>query len=924
MKPIKLSNYRLGDGIGFFLTLLVGVLLLFSKFRLGETLVRSSYDWSFDLASLSPKDIRDSEVVLVYLDEDSHKSLDQPFNRPWDRALHAQLLDRLKAQGARAVVFDIIFSDPGPSEPADAALEEAIRKNGRVILAADYSYFGSANGQLSTPRRSITLPYERFRTNAAAVGLAMLQLEQDQDFTPRRHLTWIADRQLPSLSWAAAGFLKMDFTKDPNQRQAERWIKYYGGPEETLPHASYVEALNGETAPNFFRDKIVFIGARPMTGSFIERRDELRSPFSSWGRVFKFMPAVEVHATETLNLVREDWLTRLPPVAELGILTAAAALFGFGLFRFRPLAATGMAVLGAACLTVFALLLFSHANIVFPWMIIVAAQIPVALLWCIVFKSVDWYLHRQRLEQERRVADHRIREQAALLNKAQDAIIVHDLNWQASFWNKSAERIYGWTSEEVIGKGLAELILNGDQQKLENARQDVLARGEWVGELKQKNRAGSHIIVQSRWSLVRDSDGNADSILVINTDMTEQKKLEAQFLRAQRMESIGTLAGGIAHDLNNVLAPIVMGVDLLKRTVNDERSLKFLTNMAASAKRGGDMVKQVLTFTRGQGGDRGPLQLSHLIREMQKIAQETFPKSIEVQTQMGKDLSPVLGDATQWHQVLLNLCVNARDAMPEGGKITISAENVQLTEAQAKLLLGAIPGRHLLLKVSDTGTGIPPGIIDKIFEPFFTTKEIGKGTGLGLSTVASILKSHGAVLDLQSEVGNGTTFNIYIPALPSAAEKANTEIDPAKLQAQGETILLVDDEPAIREVFEATLTSHGYRVLTAAHGKEALDIMSGNQEQIDLAIVDMMMPIMDGPKIIQALGTSHPALLFIGITGLDQQEKFKNLGPRIFATLLKPIATETMLLTLRQALSANESLTKIAPGNAKTFNRRRC
>src|SRR5207237_5037035 len=304
---------------------------------------------------------------------------------------------------------------------------------------------------------------------------------------------------------------------------------------------------------------------------------------------------------------------------------------------------------------------------------------------------------------------------------------------------------------------------------------------------------------QSRWTLVRDSEGRPKSVFVINTDVTEQKNLETQFLRTQRMESIGTLAGGIAHDLNNVLSPILMGVELMKVKIKDEHSQQLLTTMAASARRGSDMVKQVLTFARGHVGERSVLQISYLIREMQKIVKETFPKAIDFNTEI-EDLWPILGDATQIHQIILNLWVNASDAMPDGGSIIVRAKNVTLSQAEAAKFAGAKPINYVLLSTTDTGTGIPPAIIDKIFEPFFTTKEIGKGTGLGLSTVISIVKSHGGFVDLKTDVGKGSSFNVYLPAAELAATSAASSTPSEQLLGKGETIMIVDDEPAALDV----------------------------------------------------------------------------------------------------------------------------
>jgi PAS domain S-box-containing protein len=600
--------------------------------------------------------------------------------------------------------------------------------------------------------------------------------------------------------------------------------------------------------------------------------------------------------------MRGDWLRYLPPVAEWAIIIAVAIGFGFGLCRLRPPVATSVALLGAVTISFLALLLFGLGRIWFPWLIVVAAQIPAALVSSVIYSSFEWLVQRRRMEQERRRAELQIREQAALLDKAQDAIMVHDLDWRASYWNKSAERLYGWTSQEVLQRDLREHFLNGkDNSKLLEARQNVLSRGEWLGELRQTTKAGREIIVESRWTLVRDQQAQPQAVLVINTDITEKKKLELQFLRTQRMESIGTLAGGIAHDLNNVLTPITMAIQLLKMKNLDEGSQRMLKTLETSAKRGADLVKQVLTFARGHEGERVAVQLSHLIKEMDKIIHETFPKTIRIRTRICQDLAPVLGDATQLHQVLLNLCVNSRDAMPDGGEIVIQADNVTLDETTAKKIVGARPGRYVALSVSDTGMGIPAEIIDRIFEPFFTTKEEGKGTGLGLSTVHSILKSHSGFLDLKSEVGKGTQFTIFFPSVEATPQPQITGASRADLMGQGELVLVVDDEPGIREITQSTLIKYGYQALTAGDGVEALDLFRRHERQVEVVVMDMLMPRMDGVSTIRQLRKLKPDLQFIAVSGALQNEKMKEeIAAMGVAFLSKPFSAEKLLETLRR------------------------
>jgi len=364
----------------------------------------------------------------------------------------------------------------------------------------------------------------------------------------------------------------------------------------------------------------------------------------------------------------------------------------------------------------------------------------------------------------RQKAEAKIREQAALLDKAQDAIMVRDLEDRIIYWNKSAERVYGWSADEVAGQDITRFLYAGESTQHERACQQMHERGEWVGELRQLTKSGKSIVVESRWTLVRDADGLPNAKLIINTDMTERRKLEAHLLRAQRLETIGALAGGIAHDLNNVLAPILIGTQVLGQEPMSDAGRKVLETMRVRALRGAEMIQQILSFARGVGGEPAVLDVKNSVAEVQTLASETFPRSIRIQVNLQQELSSIKGNATQLHQVLLNLCVNARDAMPNGGSLRLAAQNVVLDKAITRWQADPASGPYVMLSVSDTGHGIPPDLLEQIFEPFFTTKELGKGTGLGLSTVLGIVKSHGGFLDVASEIGKGTTFKVYLPA----------------------------------------------------------------------------------------------------------------------------------------------------------------
>ncbi|PPS39975.1 PAS domain-containing sensor histidine kinase [Chroococcidiopsis sp. TS-821] len=513
-------------------------------------------------------------------------------------------------------------------------------------------------------------------------------------------------------------------------------------------------------------------------------------------------------------------------------------------------------------------------------------------------RSIRYALERKRTEQK-------IHEQAALLDVATDAISVQALDSTILFWNKGAERLYGWTAAEALGKKASELLYLDVPAQLAIAQKIVLAQGEWRGQLSQVTKTGAEVIVESRWTLVRNEQGQPKSILVVNTDITEKKQLEAQFLRAQRMESLGTLASGIAHDLNNILAPILMTAQLLETQLHDERSQRLLPILVNNAKRGAALVKQVLSFAKGLEGKRSILQLRHIISEIKQITKETFPKSIEICIDVPQSLWTVSGDATQLHQVLMNLCVNARDAMQEGGTLTISAENLEVDQSYVRKHLDAKVGSYVVITVADTGCGIPPEIMDRIFEPFFTTKGIGKGTGLGLSTVLGIVKSHGGFINVESEIGKGTRFQIYLPAVEAVEALEVEDLDLP--QGHGELILIVDDEAPIRETTKTSLETYNYRAVTASNGIEAVALYAEYRDEVSVVITDMLMPAMDGPTTIRTLQKMNPMVKVIAVSGLASKDKINTVAAAgVKSFLSKPFTTQELLQTIDGILHPNK------------------
>lgn len=502
-------------------------------------------------------------------------------------------------------------------------------------------------------------------------------------------------------------------------------------------------------------------------------------------------------------------------------------------------------------------------------------------------------------------SEERVLEQAALLDSAHDAIEVMGLNNHITYWNKGAERLYGWTVEETIGKDADSLLCKDSKEllKFAEAKKSTIEKGEWSGELCSITKNSKDVVVESSWSLVRDYNGRPKSILVINTNITDKKRLESQFLRAQRLESIGTLAGGIAHDLNNVMTPIMLSLELLKDKFPDDQSQKFITMIERNAHRGTDLIKRVVSFAKGIEGEHKTLRVPDIISEIKRIIRETFPRDIEINVDMSGDLWTISGDATQLGQVLMNLCVNSRDAMPNGGVLNIKAGNILIDDNHRYVNIDAHNGSYVMIAVSDTGTGMPPEVIDRIFDPFFTTKEHGKGTGLGLSIAMSIIKNHKGFIDVDSQIGKGTTFKIFLPATNDDIQDMNDEINVSRKGSE-ELILVVDDECSIRDITSSILEKNGYKVITADDGTEAIMLHSQNKGKIKVIIMDMMMPVMDGQHSIKNIRKTDPDVKIIAVSGAADRDKFGKISDsEIQIFLPKPYTIEKLLKTVHDVLN---------------------
>lgn len=504
----------------------------------------------------------------------------------------------------------------------------------------------------------------------------------------------------------------------------------------------------------------------------------------------------------------------------------------------------------------------------------------------------------------RKEAEEKIREQAALLDKTRDAIIVCHPDRKIVFWNQGAERLYGWTPDEAAGRDMDQLLFGGDLPPQLNEISRILeAKGEWMGELRQRTRAGGKVIVRTRSTVIRDDQGNAKSLMTIGTDITEHKQLEEQFLRSQRLESLGVLVGGIAHDLNNTLVPIMIGVEILEGERLSEDAAGMVRTMGSSARRSAEMIQQMLAFARGGEAARLNVSPERLLNEMGRVIKDTFPKSIQCRVLAAKGLHRIYCVPTQMHQVLMNLCVNARDAMPEGGTLGLSAENVDLDAAAAGRMPGARPGKFVCVSVTDTGSGITSEQMGKLFQPFFTTKAVGKGTGLGLSTCQNIIKSHEGFITVQSRVNAGSQFKVYLPAADAKAEEAAPPPAVALPAGKGERILVIDDEECILAMTRAALENFGYLVHTALSGVEAIAYFSERPDAVQLVITDHSLPLMGGQAIISALLKIRPDIKIILTSGSEKDVEETLRTARTAGFLAKPFTTEKLLRMTYQVLA---------------------
>jgi PAS domain S-box-containing protein len=515
---------------------------------------------------------------------------------------------------------------------------------------------------------------------------------------------------------------------------------------------------------------------------------------------------------------------------------------------------------------------------------------------------------RRRAEQILRESEERFRQIAENINEV--FWITDSERRRVIYVSPAFEKIWGRSPDELYGdtEGWIGTIHPEDRRRVEEAIRCKPTSEPYEEVYRICRSDGAVRWIRDRAFPLKDGIGEVYRTVGVAEDITEMKKLETQFLRAQRMECIGTLAGGIAHDLNNILSPILISANLLRNAGSLRDVENIIPLIESSAKRGSEVVRQLLIFGRGIESQRVLIEVRHLMKEMVEIMRETFPKNIKIEFRIPNELWPVLGDATQLHQVLLNLCVNARDAMPEGGTVVLNAQNIELDAAACKANPEARAGSFVKLEVMDNGSGISAEVMTKVFEPFFTTKPIGKGTGLGLSTVLGIVKNHGGFINVQSEVGKGTQFDVYLAAKPTAPEPPATSANslPAK-RGHGELLLLVDDEPDILSLSGAMLEHHGYQVITARDGVDALELFAKKKQAIRVVVTDLMMPRMDGLSLARGLQEIDSEVKVIVTSGSIDDARAEGKIAQLEALgvagiLAKPYPAEKLLTALQQVL----------------------
>jgi len=517
------------------------------------------------------------------------------------------------------------------------------------------------------------------------------------------------------------------------------------------------------------------------------------------------------------------------------------------------------------------------------------------------------------ITDRKQAAEERIRL-ATAVEQAAESVIISDRRGTIHYVNPAFARLSGFSSEDIVGKNFRILKSEShDETFYREMWQKISSGTAWAGRISNKMKDGSLRQFETTISPIRDKNGVIVNFVSVNRDVTQEVALEAQLFQAQKMEAVGTLAGGIAHDFNNLLQVIQGYTEVLQGEVSRNKpGFEALEKIHRSAKRGAELTRQLLTFSRKVQSERRPLDLNREVEQVKRLLERTIPKMIEIELYLSESPAVVSADPIQVEQAIMNLAVNAKDAMPEGGKIVIETEKVKLDEQFCKTHLGARPGEYVLLSISDTGHGMDREILEHVFEPFYTTKDVGKGTGLGLAMVYGIVKNHEGYILCYSEISTGTTFKIYLPALEQSGQRQKPDETKDLFKGGDETILLVDDEEYIRDLGVELLTDAGYHVLTATDGEEGLELYRKEQKNIDLIILDLVIPGMGGKKCYEEILRISPKAKILIVSGYSANGPGKaalEAGARGFVG--KPFDVSHLLETIREILDEEPEMSDV-------------
>lgn len=536
--------------------------------------------------------------------------------------------------------------------------------------------------------------------------------------------------------------------------------------------------------------------------------------------------------------------------------------------------------------------------------------------WDYVFKNnlkrllpaISRALADARKNLEAKIQKEKIREMASLLDYSPDVIIIINPVGIIKFANKQAHTILGhFNGNNLIGRTVWNVLGSEHIGQVSEAFNRVSTLGSWRGEFSVEGRDKSSLHLSCNWTLYEDNQDSGPDIMAIFSDITDQKKMEEKYIRVQRMETIGSISSGLVHDLNNLLSPVLVSLALLKRKVKgDDIALGFISIAEKNISASGNLVKKLMNFLRGELSSGSPVQLEPVVRDVVELMKQTFPKTIQLAIVSQDSIPDVLVDPVQVNQVLLNLGINARDAISGAGIITFKVSNSTKTETE-QIALGLVPGRYVEISVTDTGSGMDEKTMKNLFTPFFTTKGEGKGTGLGLVTVQTIMKRHHGAITVQSTLEKGTTFSVYFPAgEPAISVKPALPIEKSDkaLEKGKQTILIVDDEPSMIAVSTLFLEGNGFNVLSFTDGNEAGSYLIKNHPNISLAVLDVFMPALNGWETAKILQSAYPGLPILFVTGETNENQLKTILPGMeYVSIFKPYSPEEFIQAIEIKLA---------------------